>query len=449
MPSPSSQRPSTSPVRMNIGLKLKLLSLLIATASSTPAMAADLATQQKLPLFSIQNLEYLGGFRYALDVYGASDIKYAQGPIAVGKDGASMYAVGHTYQQAIGEFKIPTLVKSSKISDFNRAPIVQNFSKVLDRAASGNGQGIDRIGGMAYINGQLVVNAYVYYDASGGTTHTTLAVKDASKLATSAVAGYHRYSARAHATGWITPIPSDWQLFLGGTYITGDSSGKPIISRLSVGPSAFAFDPTNPLLGDIAPSAITLTKLLDYDLDHALGTSTSSVNIDSYLYNTSKTNNLWTHLSGALVGFVIPGTRTYLTIGNTGGIESGIGYKITQDNGNVCFGHCAYKASDYHNYYWAWDLNDMIKVKNGQMQSYDVRPYAYGKLTLPIGYNLISGGTFDATKGIVYLNIDSAERLEYDSAPVVLAYKVPLPSGEVQAQPPQPPSNITIVPTGS
>src|SRR5690606_9476170 len=115
----------------------------------------------------------------------------------------------------------------------------------------------------AYVNGQLMVNTYVYYDAAVSATHTTLVVKNAASLATSSVGGYYSYSARAHATGWISSIPQEWRAVLGGTYITGDSSGKAIISRLSVGPSAFVFDPTNPLLGNLSPSSVSLTKIAD------------------------------------------------------------------------------------------------------------------------------------------------------------------------------------------
>ncbi len=447
MPSPSSQRPSTSPVRMNIGRKLKMLSFLVATATGAPAVAADLATMQKLPLFSIQNFEYAGGFKFELGINGESEVAYAQGPIAIGKDGKSVYFAGHAHHQAIAEFNLPALVKTNDSGKFNRATFKQGFRRVLDRAPSGNPQGIDRIGGMAYINGQLVVNSYVYYDAGGGTSHTTLVVKDAANLSSSSLAGYHSYSARAHAAGWLTPVPADWQPHLGGTYIVGDGGHKPIVTRLSMGPSAFAFDPTNPLLGNLAPSAIKLTTLLDFDFDHTLGTSTiPNVNIDNYLYNTSGTNKLWTHLSGALLGFVVPGTRTYLTIGNTGGIDSGLGYKITQDTGFVCFGHCPYKASDMHNYYWAWDLNDLIKVKNGQMQPYDVRPYAYGKITLPMGYRPIIGGTFDPASGLAYLSLDNGEWNEFGGLPAVVAYKVPVVDGGTTVQPPQPPSNINVQP---
>lgn len=411
------------------------------TVVSSASYSADLATLQSLPLFTMDKLEYAGGFRFPVNDFGESSIKYSEGIIALGANGKSMFVVGHTYQQAIGEFTIPALVNSLNVTDFKYASVIQNFRSVLGRPESGNTQGLDRIGGMAYINGQLVVNAYLYYDASGGATHTTLVVKNAANLASSAVGGYHRYSARAHASGWLSKIPSDWQSQLGGTYITGNSSGKPIVSRLSVGPSAFVFDPTNPSIGGLSPSAINLTTLLDFSMAHAVGISASE-SFDSYMYNSSRTNKLWSHLAHAAYGFIVPGTRTYMTLGMNAGMTSGIGYHFTLPNGEVCGGYCPYDASDVDNYYWLWDMNDLLKVKAGLMNSYDVKPYAYGRFNKSYahsGFNEIVGGAFDESTNILYLTLSRGDPELYSGAPTVVAFKVN--TNAAIPSPPQPPIN--------
>lgn len=442
LPTPS-QRPFQHPERfspMNILVKAGVFGVMAAI--SAVSYSADLATLQKLPLSKMDNWEYVGGFRFPSGDYGESNATYAEGIIGLGAGGKSMYLVGHTYQQAIGEFTIPDLVISENVTDFKTATVKQNFRKVLNRPATGNPQAIDRIGGMAYINGQLVVNTYVYYDATVSATHTTLVVKDAANLATSGVAGYHSYSARAHATGWLSKIPSAWQSELGGTYITGDSSGKAIISRLSVGPSAFVFDPTNPTLGSLSPSTINLTKILDYNLDHVIGMTTQS--FENYMFNSDRTNTLWNHLSKALIGFIVPGTRTYMAVGFNGGMTSGVGYKIMQDNGEVCGGYCAYKVSDYDNYYWLFDMNDLLKVKAGQMNSYDVKPYSYGRITLPYagnGQNVVMGGAFDDATNILYLSLYAGDRLQYGWVPSIVAFKLKDGIATEVPSPPLPPAN--------
>lgn len=407
----------------------------------TASLAADLATLQKLPLMSIDNLEYAGGFRFPTDVYGDSDVTYAQGAIALGAGGSSVYIVGHAQRQAIGEFRMPELVNSLKTSDFRTASLVQNFSRVLSRGETGNPQAIDVVAGMQYINGQLLVNGFNYYDASGGATHTTLVVKAASNLAGSAVGGFHSLVGRAHASGWISPVPEAWQSELGGPYITGHSSGDPIISRLSVGPSAFVFNPLSPSLGSLAPSSIPTTTLMDFSLTNPIGIGTKDN--ATYLNNSDRTNTLWNHLSKATYGFIVPGTRSYLTLGYTGGLTSGVGYKATQNNGNICSGYCAYDASDYYSYYWLFDMNDLLKVKSGAMKPYQVMPYSYGKFTRPHatnGFNAILGGAYDSAKGLLYLSLQRGEILNYGWAPTVVAFKVGTPSGNTTVAPPSPPS---------
>ena len=91
-------------------------------------------------------------------------------------------------------------------------------------------------------------------------------------------------------------------------------------------------------------SGLILTdSLMDFSLKHPIVPDQ---------YNKSLKNNLWTELSAAHYGFIIPNTSSYLVIGKSGGHNSGIGYKITQDNGRECGGPCSVKAGDSYNYFW-------------------------------------------------------------------------------------------------
>lgn len=147
-------------------------------------------------------------------------------------------------------------------------------------------------------------------------------------------------------------------------------------------------------------------------------------------------NNLWTEESWAGYGFIVPGSRTYLTIGESGGHFSGIGYKARQNGqttGN-CPGPCPYDRDDFYNYYWLWDVNDLLAVKNGSMQAYDVRPYAYGEFNAPFQMNLytglprhnpIRGGVYDSVSGLLYLTIHGGQSTgQYGVKPLVVAYKI-------------------------
>ncbi len=382
---------------------------------------------QDLPLFNISQLTYEGAFRIKASENGISDINYSQGPIAYNYDNHSLFIVGHAHQQAIAEYAIPEIVKSETLSELNMIETpIQVFSNVLSKTTDGNPEGIDRVGGLYYANhggqAKLIVNAYEYYDAPADNTVSTLIVNDANALESSSVSGYYSFEGNAaHTSGWLSPIPEAWQEVLSGTHITGHSSGIPIISRASVGPSAFSFE-INDVLN--ATQSIETTTLLDFSLKNPL---------NSDLSNDSKTNDLWTHLSMATYGFIVPGTRTYLTLGKSGGHESGVCYKCTQDNGNLCGGYCTPEANDNYQYYWLWDVNDLVAVKNGTLNPYDVRPYEHGYFDTPFqgnGSKSIGGGTYDPSTGNLYLSVQSGdtEQGTYARPPVIVVYNT---NGEV------------------
>lgn len=384
-------------------------------------MAAQ--SPQELPLFDISKLTYEGGFRIKASENGVSDVNFSQGPIAYNYENHSLFIVGHSHHQAIAEYAIPEIVKSEELSELNMVETpLQVFCTVLDKAEGGNPDHLDSVGGLYYVNHggrpKLIVNAYEYYDAPADNTLSTLIVENADDLENSSISGYFRFEGvAAHTSGWISPIPETWQEIFGGSHITGHSSGIPIISRCSVGPSAFSFDMTEALN---ATDAIATTTLLDFSLSNPLHEDLS---------NESGTNDIWTHLSRATYGFIVPGTRTYLTLGSSGGYESGVCYKCVQDNGNLCGGYCTPEADDNYQYYWLWDVNDLVAVKNGSLQPYEVRPYDHGFFNTPFqsnGAKNIGGGSFDPATGNLYLSVQHGdmEQGPYSRPPVIVVYHI-------------------------
>jgi hypothetical protein len=215
----------------------------------------------------------------------------------------------------------------------------------------------------------------------------------------------------------MSPIPSEWQTALGGTHLTGFSSGLPIITRWSVGPSAFVFDPMAIVGVSSVTNPIKTTVLLDFSLDHPLA---------SDLSNDTGSNKLWTHLSHATYGFIPPGSQTYVTIGHTGGTSSGVCYKCVPSDGANCGGYCANDANDYKHYYWLWDVVDLVEVKEGKRQPYDIKPYEFGTFPTPFKSREIGGGSYDPATGILYLNVLAAddEQGTYAVPPLIVAYKI-------------------------
>ncbi len=375
---------------------------------------------EDLPLFDINELAYEGAFRVPASSFGNSSMNYSQGPICYNSKNHSIYIVGHAHHQEVAEFEIPGIINSEELSDLNMAdPPLQTFVPFLDSTTDGNPENIDRIGGMFYYKAaneeKLILNAFEYYDAAANNTLTTIIVNEADDLSNSSVDGYLKFEGGAgHTSGWISPVPLEWQDTLESNYITGQSSGQPIIARFSVGPSAFGFK-LDDLLDMTDP--IPTNKMLDFDLANAL---------NSDLFNESLTNDLWTHLSRATYGFIVPGTRTYATLGYSGGHASGVCYKCEQNNGVVCGGYCAIDTSDYDQYYWLWDMNDLLEVKAGNLNSYDVVPYDYGVFETPFQneHKEIGGGSYDPISGNLYLTIQKADNGQstYANPPVIVVY---------------------------
>lgn len=398
---------------------LLLVILLSTMFAPVPALAVQPA---KLPLLHLSDIQYEGAFRLPAATYGTSSLNYSEGPLEYNSVNHSIFIVGHAHHQNIAEFAVPEIVKSTVLSDLSMASApIQQFTPILNRATDGNPQAIDRIGGMEFINinggQQLIINGYEYYDAPGDNSQTTLIARNSNNLATCTMDGYHTFQGGAgHTSGWISPVPLQWRTILGGTHITGQSSGIPIISRTSVGPSAFSFAQANLTTASV-PNPVPTTKLLDFSLAHPLHEDLS---------NTTGTNDIWTHISRVIYGFVVPGTRTYMTIGESGGHESGVCYKCTQNNGNLCGGYCANDADDYYHYYWLWDVNDLVSIAMGNKNSYDVRPYEYGEFPTPFATNSFGGGTFDTGSNTLYLTVQKADRQQgtYSNPPVVVTFSL-------------------------
>lgn len=401
---------------------LALLSSVFTNGCAAGVDINSLLDDDAQGLIQIDDLNYVGAFAIPAETFGTSSANWALGTIEV--NGNSLFMAGHNHHDAIAEFTIPPLVNSKNIADLNYSKSPQQaFTTVFDRVAGGNRENLDQIVGMELYNGKLIVNATEYYDAPADNRLSTFVVQESDNLEKSSLSALNSVKGRARAAGWISSIPEKWQTLFGCSHISGSSSGDPIIARLSVGPSAFCFnieDLTNAEKADKA-STITTRELLGFSLDRPL---------QEDLFNERGDNTLWTHISQARYGFIVPGTRTYATFGTSGGHASGIGYKITQQDGNLCEGYCASDPADIQNYYWFWDMSEMARVFNGSLNASALEPYAHGEFNVPFqtdkNINPIGGGSYDETTGLLYLSIREANTTlsQFENPPVIVAYKI-------------------------
>ncbi len=387
------------------------------------------AKQQKiidLPLIHLENFQYSGAFRFPADSYGDSSLVYAESKIAYNPSNNSLFIMGKTKQQAIAEFSIPKLNLSKNLAPLETATALQNFTFVFKSPHIKNPQKINRVTGMIALDDELFVNAIKYYDARAKNTHTSLVISNSSKIDPKNISGFYSLQGASHAAGWVSVIPKEWRSKLQGDFITGNASNTPIAARHSIGPSAFVI--TKPDFTEGPPQAIATTPIIDFNLKHKLA--------DDF-YNEAGKNKLWNVVSRAEYGFIVPNTKTYAVFGSSGGHHSKLGYKIQQKDGRRCPGPCAFDPLDYYNYYWLFNVEDMLAVFAGKKLAYQVRPYQYGKFKIPFDtsqtgdkpqeFHRISGGSFDANSSILYLTLKKADNsVKNQPLPIAVAYQVAL-----------------------
>lgn len=395
---------------------LCLMLLSSCTHSTTSAVViANLPSR----LLSIEDFNFAGAFALPDAKYGESSANWAEGVMEV--NGNSLFFVGHDHDDAIAEFTIPTLVNSKSIAQLRYAPAPrQEFTRTIDRVPGGNRDSLDQIVGLELYKGRLFANAIEYYDGPADNRTSTFVIQDAASIGDSQIAGFYSLRGRARASGWLSSVPFDWRQQLGCTHITGHSSGGPIISRHSVGPSAFCVN-LDTLVSDSPKKTVVTSELLGFRLKRPL---------QNDLFNKSGENKVWTHLSQARYGFIVPGTSTYATFGSSGGHTSGVGYKLNRGDGEECPGYCPVDPADEHNYYWFWDMRDLLKVQQGKLPAAAVKPYASGKFDVPFqtggSLNQIGGASYDELSGRLYLSVLRANNTlgGYSNPPVIAAYKI-------------------------
>lgn len=373
----------------------------------------------ELPLFTIDQLEYLGAFRLPANQLGESNANWANGTIAYNHRNDSLFFVGHNQHQAIAEFKIPELVKTNDIRKLNFAIPIQNFSRIFNRLID-NPDGQDRITGAYYNYNRLIINTIKYYDASASARNTTLVIKDASQISQIKNLEFFQLDHAARSAGWISPIPNEWRNALNSDVIIGNGSGRPINSRLSIGPSAYGTNIRKIINADLTSKIINTIPFQYYTLSNPLVADLNNSNLE---------NLLLTHLSEPVYGFIIPGTRTYMTFGRTGGHKSGVGYKLKIKELDYCPGFCPNDPNDLDNYYWLWDINDWLKVIKNEKSPHDIRPYAFGSFPVPFitkEFRAITGGTLNTLENTLWITLDRADTYAgpYNNPPIILSYSL-------------------------
>lgn len=390
--------------------------LLCSFASSLSAATTD-------PLVQQSDLQYMGAFRLPGGDFGGSSFAYGGTAAAYNPANDSLYIVGHDHQQMVAEVKIPQIVNSSALAALKTATVLQPFSDASDGKMYSVKPGETiKIGGLLVYNGKLFGTAYVYYDATGSQINSHFSSQLSLQGGSQGMFRVGTVGA-GFVSGYMASIPTDWQAAFGAPALTGNCC-IPIVTRTSFGPAIFAFDPLKLGQADPTPAA----PLVYYTASNPLAAWDSTGN----LFNGTT----------QIHGVVFPnGTRSVLFFGThgvgpfcygTGGSSGGkCNDPADSDQGN--------HAYPYQSQIWAYDVNQLLATKNGQIQPWAVQPYGVWKFTPPFDKVKAGGVAYDSAAGRIFILMPRGD----GELPIVLVYRV----GQTSSSPPTAPaapSNLGI-----
>lgn len=270
-----------------------------------------------------------------------------------GNGGAgSFFISGRLFNHCIGEITKPAVGGT--------ATFLQNYADPTNGttgsiAGSGNGA---YIGGHLLYNGSFYTTVFTYYDANGDQDktiykHNRTLNNNSGMVGPTAVGS----GQQGLVNQYMDNVPSAFQSLLGGPAVIGGCC-ESIISRTSLGPALYAFNPEN--LASPIP-------LVGYPDGHQTLNPWGNPGSHPEANGTTKIGGVT----------FIEGSDTVLFVGTTGKGEQCYGTGCTDpDNPGVQGVH----AYPYVHYMWAYDVDDLAEVKAGTKQMWEVFPYATWEL---------------------------------------------------------------------
>jgi hypothetical protein len=377
---------------------LVAVAIIELSGSGVVVSAQDPSSQ---PLVQFADLAYVGAFRLPRAAANGDDFSLGGKPFAFNPANSSIF-VGSKAGR-VAEVAIPQLVNTANVNGMLFGSYVQAFADPVEGniwQVAPDGAFID---GILVQDGAMYGSAGIYYDANNiqRVSHYMRSMS----LSTPSFSGMKTVWQADHAgfvSGFMSTVPPEWQDKLGGKAITGQCC-TPIAWKTSWGPSAFAFDPAD--IGSTSP--VAATPLLYYSHEHPTLGHWSATGI---AYGAT------TRVNGVAI---VSGTRTVLFFGSTGhgpacygngtnvqslhGTPSPDGTIWCYDPASTDKGSHAYP---YRYQMWAYDLNELVAVKEGRKQPWEVLPYGVWPFDLPVHepHARIGGVAYDAGRQLLYIS---------------------------------------------
>ena len=438
----------------------RTLSCLLALAFSASA-ATNAATQPSPttePLLYSSNLQYLGAFRLPEGTTNQTSFSFGGDGLGYDPTKNALFITGHTWYQYTAEVSIPSPVNSTNISTLPTATLLQPLTDALDgkrTSVNPSDPNAQNIGGYLVYNGNLVVSVYSYYDGSG-TQSASHFVRPLNLSTTGQVKGPFRVGTLypGFVSGYMNSVPTEWQSLLGGPDLTGNCCLN-IISEQSSGPSVSVFSPSD--LGGTNPTPAT--ELLGYPISTPLAGYGSTFTQPTTA--TAPASGSYFNGSTKITGIVFPnGSRSVLFFGRQGlgkfcygeGTSNSSLAGQPADGGADLWCYDPVDSSKGTHAYpytyevWAYDANDLLKVKQGQEAPQAVKPYAVWALNPPINpgnTDYIGGVAYNSTTNRLYI---SQECVDTNCSPIIAVYQINL-SGTASmttSKTPEAPTNAQV-----
>jgi hypothetical protein len=357
------------------------------------------------PLFDPSSINYKGSFRYDWPDGAGGDISYGGSALGVSEDGRFLYVAcnGNT-NMGIAKLEIPAIGATARVVEPCRGPNAASFAALLPSQDGGS----RRLGGVLEQGGRITVTGYWTYDSTGATLASHWSGPSLSQLsgpfAGAWPGGTSAASLNLKSPGFIkdhiAPVPAEWQAVLGGPALS--SAGyTSIISRASYGASVSVFDPAA-----VNRNGFPITMLLG--CPHAVASCIT--------YGTATSNNYnGSELSGGF--FIIPGTRTLAAIEREASGPTCYGY-ATRDQSKHGQSYLdavyCYSLSDpldqkgpkgypYRLVAKFYDLKDLVDVKEGRKNPWDIRQYQTFDMPSSSASEFVSTGAFNPVTGDYYM----------------------------------------------
>lgn len=396
-----------------------------------------------------KDLEYLGAFRVPRENLGG-DSTYPQ-TLARGGAGLTYNALNNSlimisrYSENLAvEISIPSAAIVEEIEELATASLVQEPGDITnsqwdnlkeDGTAITNG-GVP--GGLLVYNDKLIGTSFAYYDGASEAyrSHFTASIKWATEggnFQGMYQVGLHPINPSdangGFVGGYMAHVPLDWQSKLSYPVLTGKGAIA-IIARSSLGPCAWGVDPE--MLGNTGPAPAEF--LVGYPMDHpTLGTYDG---ISLYYNRVTELNGLvFPENSDTLLFFGRHGlglTGEGDTCYGTGTSEFSL-HGSSDGQGNVYCYDPSDSSKGVHGYpyiyqVWAYDANDLLEVKRGAKDPWDVVPYDRWELELPFETDArrIQGVAYDPERQYIFIAQHQSDGISnaYEFYPIIHVFKV-------------------------